>query len=161
MYQASAVCIFELKLLRVRCSSFGACSLQNHSLIFSLSVLILLLSVVVDRRAAGRLSTKYWPLNSLYVSFGGKLLTLDGTTLVYVIAWSLGVLAWVALDGSNKCSAQISHPPSAVSWCNHPVAAVGGRPPHDAVSLSVNAIAAFLWASNCGHRWVAGGKWLA
>lgn len=51
-----------------------------------LSLLILLLSVVVDRRAAGRLRTKYWPPNSFYVSFGGKLLTLDGTTLAYVIA---------------------------------------------------------------------------
>lgn len=63
--------------------------------------------------------------------------------------------------GLNKCAAQMSHPPSAVSQCNHAVAAVvGGRPPsRDAVSLSVNAIVVSLWASNSGPRWVSGGNW--
>lgn len=62
--------------------------------------------------------------------------------------------------GLNKCSAQMSHPPSAVSQCNHPVAAVVGEG-HLLVMLcllSVNAIAVFLWASNSGPRWVSGGN---
>lgn len=62
--------------------------------------------------------------------------------------------------GLSKCSVKMSHPPSAVSQCDHPVAAVVGRrpPSRDAVSLSVNAIAVFLWASNSGPRWVSGGN---
>lgn len=42
VHQASAVCISELKLLRAHCVSFGACSLQTYSLIFFLSVLLVI-----------------------------------------------------------------------------------------------------------------------
>lgn len=68
------------------------------------------------------------------------------------------MLGWVALNDLNKCSAQISCHPSAVSWCNHPVAVAGGRPsPRGAVSLGVN-VADFLQASDSGHRWFSGGN---
>lgn len=42
VHQASAVCISDLKLLRVHCVSFGACSLQTYAFIFSLSVLFVI-----------------------------------------------------------------------------------------------------------------------
>lgn len=64
--------------------------------------------------------------------------------------------------GLNKCSAQMSHPPSAVSQCNHPVAAVvGGRPPsRDAVSLECKCYCCFLMGLKFWAQVGLWGKWV-